>query len=125
MLIVLLAATSIIVIGVAGQPPSIWAYPQTYYVVGQNGYVVVTGTNTWFGRNVTITGVTVSIAGLQPIEILRSPVSIAALGGHQTLFLPFPVSNVPLGNQTMQIQDHIHPEPILDLRSTTGNRYCN
>jgi hypothetical protein len=78
-----------LILGVAGQAPIASVRLQDSYQVGRTGIVVANVDNRWWGRNMTVLSVSISIAGGTPIELLPAPEPIAPA-------LPQPSRTLPL-----------------------------
>ena len=101
--LIFLLVSMTLILGVAGQAPVASVRLQDSYQVGRTGIVVVNVDNRWWGRNMTILSVSISIAGGTPIELLPTPEPIGpALGGSRTLPLTLNMTvpqGTPIGTQ--------------------------
>lgn len=98
--LIFLLISMTLIFGVAGQAPVASVRLQDSYQVGRAGIIVVNVENRWWGRNMTVLSVSISIAGGTPIELLSTPQPIApALGGSRSLPLTLNLT-VPQGTPT-------------------------
>jgi len=105
--LVFLLISATIIVGLAGQEPTVSVRFQDSYQVGKTGFIAISIDNRWWGRNITVLSISMSIAGGTPTELLQKPQPMGPLlSSSRTLGLILNLTvpqGTPIGTQPYQI----------------------